>query len=151
MKKNLLLLALLCLCAGLSAQRFPLDDTVVVFKLKILTPNGEVIKYVPYHTAQILRWTDKQYIAHMAVIREIHAPYLLLDTTKVEPSDIDALVMTHLPISSLYATLKTRRVVSDSTGKFNIMSYYDFKNLIRANSYPFFSHSPTPYLSLIHI
>jgi hypothetical protein len=145
MKKIILLITILCFSTFLSAQRFRPEDTVVVFKLNIKTQNGMVIKNVPYKTGKKLRWTDKQNMVHKSVLRGINAHYLLLDTTRVFTSDINALVMTHFPISSRYALRKTRPVTFDSNGLFNIMNYYDFHILLKKNSFSGLTQAPNPF------
>ncbi len=150
MKKNILLIALLCVSSLLSAQPYRLKDTIVVFKLKFETPNGTVLKYVPYKIPRKLRWTDKQNAMHRAVLRKINAHYLLLDTTRVYPSDISALVMTHFPDSCHYTHRKTKPVIYDSSGRFTIMSYYDFRNLIKIISFSENAqHIPNPFFKNI--
>ena len=149
MKRYILTIAVMFISTLLSAQRIRLDDTVVVFKLKYETRNGVIMKYVPYITHQKpyithykLRWTDGQNIIHRSVIRKINARYLLLDTTRVYTSDISALVMTHF---SWFVKRKTKQVIFDSTGLFNIMSNYDFKHLVQITSYSrTVEHIPNP-------
>jgi hypothetical protein len=137
MKKNILLLAVMCICTSLSAQHFRQDDTVVVFKLTIGSFNGMIQKYIPYKIQNTVKWSDKQNIVHKSVLRRINSGYLLLDTTKVYPAEIAGLDISPSPGFFPSQTQTAIPLIPDSSGQFNIMSYDDFRILIKTKSYTF--------------
>jgi len=135
MKKNILLITLIFFSSLLSAQHIRLDDTVVVFKLDIGRYNGTAKQYMPYTLQNTVKWSDKQNVIHRSVLRRINSGYLLLDTTKVYPSDMTGLALAPSPGFFPSQSQKAIPLISDSNGRFDIMSYYDFRILIQTTSY----------------
>jgi hypothetical protein len=145
MKKNILLIVVLCISTFLSAQPFRKDDTVVVFKPAFEINNRIIVKYVPYKVKNTFQWFDSLNVRHKSVIRKINSHYLLLDTSRVSPSGISGLDLS--PSLGLFPSQlqKSIPLITDSSGQFNIMTYYDFRILLKVNSYSVSPHHPDPF------
>ncbi len=119
-----------------SAQHFRLSDTIVVFKLDIGFLNGMTKQYIPFKTKSTVKWSDTQNVIHRSVIRGINSRYLVLDATRVYTSNIVGLDLS--PSAPGFFPTQFQRaipVIIDSSGRFNIMSYYDFRILLKTISY----------------
>jgi hypothetical protein len=144
-KSYLLLIASLFYCFESYAQRFNKEDTVLVFQISLITRTGSINQYRPYKKNNEIYWVDKQNVSHKSVINSINSQFLILGSDTVYPSEIQGVSMSS-PFGFMPSQSQTTSpVIPDSSGKFNMMTYYDFMILAKTMSVSFAQSHNDPF------
>ncbi len=154
--KNYFIILIACLFfyVGASAQRYKNEDSVLVLKISIETKTGNTYQYLAFKKGEVIRWVDNQNILHKSEILKMNSHALMLDSVLVFPSDIKSVTVPYPLTNNPLKLINSAPVIPDSTSKFSIMSYYDFRILdktttlyyVHANKDPFHSYiSPEKY------